>query len=667
MVSFSIANRICAGFGALVCIALAIGGVSAFSAGAMDERLAQLATLSRQGDRISALSQSFERLQAIQTRFRLYGDRATQDELKAQLAGTASALDSTLDGILAEDRARIETLKQMLTAHAARIERFIRTTRSAEAARLRLIIVGESLSLASTELVAAPDDDAYDQHYAAYLVDRKIQLMRMSSQQFMAARDPDRLRAFMGIAKGLETVIATAAPMLGGHASMLPPISNLVEEFKTLFGVWANAALDADQIYNSELRPEITGAVAALGELNKTYTDAFDQMRETATRQSNHSMHLGLLATAGSVLAGLAMAALTLRSIIPPLRRSTAAMRRLADGDHATPIGDIARRDEIGAMAGMLEVFRLNAIETARMADAEQLAQQARLKRVHLLEHLTHGFETQVDSTLRQLAAASGRMETTARDMADTAEQTNSQSLGAASAADQTSCSVQTVASAAEELTASIHEITRQVTQSAAVAQRAVVSAEHTDATVQRLAQGAREIGEVVRLIRSIAAQTNLLALNATIEAARAGDAGKGFAVVANEVKALASQTASATDQIGKQITTIQLATQDAVREIGEIADIIAEISQIGVTVAEAVGQQATATAEIARSVEQASQGTQNVSHNINEVRRAADRTGHAAEGLHTIAAEVSAQASALSTEIRTFTAEVKAASSATS
>jgi methyl-accepting chemotaxis protein len=662
MAFLSIANRIRLGFGALVVLALAIGGVSAFFARAMDARLSDLATLSRQGGQISALSQSFERLQAIETRVRLNGDRAVQDEMKAHLAATAAALDAAMDATLPEDRTAIGELRQKLSNHAAHIERFMRTTRSAEAARVRLIAVGEALSLASNELVAAPDEDATDQRYAAYLVDRKIQLVRMASQQFMAARDPDRLRAFMGIAKSLETVIATATPMLGEHASMVPPIIAMVDEFKTLFGVWANAAMETDRLFNTELRPEITEAVATLGLLDKKYTGAFEHMRETATWESNRGTQLGGLATAASVLAGLISAALTVRSVIPALRRSTAAMRRLADGDHETPIGDTARRDEIGAMAKMLELFRLNAVTSARMAQSEQLAQAAQAQRVQLLEHLTLGFEREVDSMLHKLADASAMMETTARDLAATAEQTNNQSLGAASAADQTSSSVQTVASAAEELAASIHEITRQVTQSAAVAQRAVVSARHTDATVQRLAQGAREIGEVVRLIHSIAAQTNLLALNATIEAARAGNAGKGFAVVANEVKTLASQTASATDQIGKQIAAIQLATQDAVREIGEIADIIGEINQIGLTVSEAVEQQAAATAEIARSVEQAAQGTQNVSQNISEVRRAADRTGLAAEGLHAVAAGVSAQAAALSTEIRSFTAGVKAA-----
>src|SRR6185503_10372159 len=106
------------------------------------------------------------------------------------------------------------------------------------------------------------------------------------------------------------------------------------------------------------------------------------------------------------------------------------------------------------------------------------------------------------------------------------------------------SSNVQTVAAASEELSASIAEISRQVTNAATTASRAVDEARQTDATVQGLAETAGRIGDVVKLISDIASQTNLLALNATIEAARAGEAGKGFAVVASEVKGLANQTA---------------------------------------------------------------------------------------------------------------------------
>ena len=164
-------------------------------------------------------------------------------------------------------------------------------------------------------------------------------------------------------------------------------------------------------------------------------------------------------------------------------------------------------------------------------------------------------------------------------------------------------------------------------------AARAVDNARRTGDTARALAEGAQKIGDVVKLIQSIAEQTNLLALNATIEAARAGEAGRGFAVVASEVKSLAGQTAKATTEISEQITAIQAASDETVNAIRNVADVIAEIDQIGTAIAAAIEEQGSATREIARSVQEAARGTQEVNTNISGVQRAADDTGHGREG----------------------------------
>ena len=162
---------------------------------------------------------------------------------------------------------------------------------------------------------------------------------------------------------------------------------------------------------------------------------------------------------------------------------------------------------------------------------------------------------------------------------------------------------MQTVASAAEELASSVREISRQVQQSTDIARRAVEKADNTSTIVSALSQGVQKIGEVTDLINNIAAQTNLLALNATIEAARAGEAGRGFAVVASEVKGLATQTATATEDITAQISAIQNSTRSAVTAIEEIGAVIKEISGIASSIAAAVEEQGAATNEIARNV----------------------------------------------------------------
>lgn len=221
---------------------------------------------------------------------------------------------------------------------------------------------------------------------------------------------------------------------------------------------------------------------------------------------------------------------------------------------------------------------------------------------------------------------------------------------------------MQTVAAATEQLSASVSEINRQVTQSAAIAAKAVREAEGTNAEIQGLATMAQRIGDIVELINSIAAQTNLLALNATIEAARAGESGRGFAVVAAEVKSLAHQTSKATEEIAGQIAAIQGATQKSVVAIEGIGKTIGEISEIATTIASAIEQQGAATKEIARNVQQAAAGTQEVSANVGGVTEGAAATGAAASEVEAAAGNLSQQSQQLREQVDAFLGQVRVA-----
>jgi methyl-accepting chemotaxis protein len=320
------------------------------------------------------------------------------------------------------------------------------------------------------------------------------------------------------------------------------------------------------------------------------------------------------------------------RQVINQLTRLTSVMGRLADHDLEVDILGVGRKDEIGAMAGALLVFRDNALRADRLAAEQERESASREARARTLEELARHFDQSVSGVLGTVETALNDLEKTAHAMSINSQQTTRQATSVAAASEEASASVQTVASAAEELSSSIAEIARQVAQSSRVSQAASDEANHTNDMVVGLAETSTRIGDVVRLINDIASQTNLLALNATIEAARAGDAGKGFAVVANEVKSLANQTARATDEISAQIGAVQGATQQAVTAIGGIVARIREINEIATAIASAVEEQSAATAEIARNVQQAASGTQEVSATIGSVRHAAAETGTAAD-----------------------------------
>jgi methyl-accepting chemotaxis protein len=371
-----------------------------------------------------------------------------------------------------------------------------------------------------------------------------------------------------------------------------------------------------------------------------------------------------LVAVSGiAAFVGLGMLAwIAVVQVARPLGTMTVRMSALAAGDLTIAVEDADRRDEVGALARALVVFKDTASEVERTRADREAKRELRVARAQTLDRLTGEFETKTDAVARALSAAARKLQGAAQSMVGTADAASQQSTAVAAAAAQASANVDTVAGATEELAGSIQQIAQQVAESAAISRRAAEEAKRTDHTVHALADAAQRIGEVVELINSIAAQTNLLALNATIEAARAGAAGRGFAVVAGEVKALAAQTASATGEIAGQVAQIQTATKEAVKVIGGVTATIADVNRIAMSITAAVEQQGSATADIARTVAQAAQGTREVSANVSGLKRGASATRGTAEEVLTAADELSGQARELADGLAAFLAGTKAA-----
>ena len=308
------------------------------------------------------------------------------------------------------------------------------------------------------------------------------------------------------------------------------------------------------------------------------------------------------------------------------------------------------------------KALMLNTIAKAVMLDTENVVAfyfgSNRQARKDAIAHASDRFRAIITS----LSTASSELERTARALSDNAGNTTRLATVVANASEDASNNVQSVAAATEELASSVREISAQVQESNRIAASAVKQADETDSRINALSQAANRIGDVIKLITSVAEQTNLLALNATIEAARAGEAGRGFAVVAQEVKALASQTAKATDEIGIQIAGMQTATLEAVGSIKMISSTIGKISEITTAISAAIEEQGAATQEISGNIQRTADGTSQVAGTIAEVSHGANQTGAASSQLLSSAKQLSDSTTSLQAEIDGFLKSIAAA-----
>jgi Methyl-accepting chemotaxis protein len=410
-------------------------------------------------------------------------------------------------------------------------------------------------------------------------------------------------------------------------------------------------------------------AQSEAAKLKQTVDALVDQQSETAKINSLHAadqIHSGkillIVLAVTAIVAAILIAWLYVgRNVARRLGLLSDAMRRIADGDFNVQIED-RRGDEIADMAGALRFFRQTTVDAATAHRKEIEQARALESRRQTVEAATQSFERAVSKIVQTLDRAAKAMDSSGRDMAASASRNQGQALATAAASEETMANVEIVATAAEELARSIEHITARVADSAAMARQATSEAQAITGTVESLSESVEEIEEVSNLIRNIAGQTNLLALNATIEAARAGEAGRGFAVVAQEVKGLAAKTGKATEEITRQIMTIEETTSRSVQTMKAIAATILQLDNLANDVAAAVQQQDTVTREIARNASAAAKGARDVSANITEVSSTAVKTGEVAGTVFTAAADLAEQSQQLRQEVERYLAQVRVA-----
>jgi methyl-accepting chemotaxis protein len=383
--------------------------------------------------------------------------------------------------------------------------------------------------------------------------------------------------------------------------------------------------------------------------------------------QLAHGTTISHMIVAGAIAIGVLLLVLTFwvaRNATRPLGGMVRQMNELAAGNFDVVLPGLDRKDEIGAVAKAVEMFKVKAVERARSGAEEEERRQrnAGVAREAEMTELAGRFEAAIGNIAVTVSSVSRGLETAATTLMSNADTTKRLSGVVAGASKEASANVQSVSSATAQLARSVLEISSRVQESSSIASAAVRQANETDARIAALSSAATSVSNVVSLITDIAEQTNLLALNATIEAARAGDAGRGFAVVAAEVKSLATQTAQATGQVSAQIAEMQAATRDSVSAIKEIGTTISRISHIALSVAQAIDDQRAATDEIARNVDSARHSTTEVADNLGDVSRAANETDSASGEVLSLARSLASEGDKLKVEVEKFLTTVRAA-----
>ncbi|MDX2202517.1 MAG: HAMP domain-containing methyl-accepting chemotaxis protein, partial [Hyphomicrobiaceae bacterium] len=665
--NLGIRGRIYAGFGALI---VCCGFLAAYG-------WKQLGTIHSQGERMNAYAEQMarvleaaEQVQALRQsvlRYNVEGDEklfAMAVDLEAKISdNTKTAMKVTVSE---QRRSMFGQIEHSMTQLKPEREALGGHVRELGASREQLFKVGADLTAkldALTGRIQSLGRGSALSMAGAQILSNGLQL-RVASLNFLVLRDKASLELFKKRVEEVNKAIASLErfDLPDDVNDLTPQVTALIMQYADTFNVMAAAALNADHTFTKSIVPLLDKTAETMGGAVATLKRDAAAAKRASDAVVASTIDGQTWASVAAILVGLVMAFFIARSITGPLSAMVRAMGRLAQGDLATEIPAMGRKDEIGEMASAVDAFKRGGLERVRLekATAEQREEAERVRAANEAERAAAARQQAdvVDRLGQGLAALAARDLTRRLDafpadykkletdfnaavdalqeamglLSHNSEMILSGSGEVSSAADDLSKRTEQQAASLEQTAAAIDEITATGKKAAEGAEHAreVVSAAKSDAektgvvvrkTVEAMGgieKSAQQITQIIGVIDEIAFQTNLLALNAGVEAARAGEAGRGFAVVASEVRALAQRSAEAAKEIKGLIQTSSSQVADGVGLVAEtgkaLERILAQVNDINkvvIDIAAGAKEQATGLAEVNSAINQMDQATQ--------------------------------------------------------
>jgi methyl-accepting chemotaxis protein len=654
-----IAVRIYAGFGSLIVLGLMIAAAGGWQLATVAGDVGRLTAMNQRTSRNFTNDLAIETMRRATLQYKTLNDKAAAQQFADAYTRSAGLLQSEEAATpAAEARRAYAAMFEQLDTVKHEFDQLVQLSDAIAASNASLSKAGNDMVNAIAALKSAAqtanDAPAID---AARDCESALLQVRVSALRFSLFRDPQFLAGFRNNYQTLEKLLVAARPRLQGSGMQAAwkTLDTAAPAYRDMFLGQADDIVKSEALFGQQMLPQFVGleqqfaaAAATLrSEAAATEASVIDGVAGTRHWQEGFA--------AAALLLGILLSLPIARSIAVPLRAMTAAMRKLAGGDTDVAIPARDGRDEVAAMGEAVEVFRRNAIETTRLAAERDAERTAKDRRQAAMDRYTDEFGQSITGVMETLSSSADTMRAAAESMSVAANQTYERAAATAEGASGSTRDLSGVAAAVEEMSASTAEIGKQVGSVTAAVHDAVERSAVTDSKVAGLADAARRIGEVVGLITDIAARTNLLALNATIEAARAGEAGKGFAVVAGEVKALAAQTAKATQEIGDQITAISTATGEAVGAVQAVGQAIGQVNEVAAAISAAVEQQSSATREISGTVQHVMKAAEQATAAMREVSEISGNSRSASERVLQSADEVGQTARTLREEVTHF------------